>query len=210
VLVSSLALAACLALAATGSTSGCSVGDQSCLPGYNQQELNDACPYGPPGGPQLQAPPDDACPPPGDPLPTDDCGSLGWDNPDNPARGVWQVLAIDEPTRGRCAAAGCHSQDSAAKGIALAADDAAFSAGELKDFRGAVGRPYVELGNKASWIACNLRGDVGAPMPYGDVLQAGDLALVEEWLRCGAPESPTGASGGGGAGGGGGGGAGGS
>lgn len=208
-LVSSLTLAGCLGLAASSAGSGCSVGDQACLPGYNQQLLDDPCPYGPPGGPQLQAPPDDACPPPGDPLPTDDCGSVGWDNPADPSRGVWQVLAINEPTRGRCAAEGCHSIDSAAKGIALADDDAAFSAAELKAFSGAVGRPYVELGNKASWIACNLRGDVGAPMPYGDVLKAEDLALVEEWLRCGAPESPSGASGGAGGAGAGGGGAGG-
>src|SRR5262245_44652172 len=41
----------------------CGVGDQSCAEAYNPNDLNDHCPYGPPGGPkQNQGGPEDPCP----------------------------------------------------------------------------------------------------------------------------------------------------
>lgn len=179
------------ALAALGQA--CSVGDQSCAPAYNEQDLTDHCPYGPPGGPQLSAPPANACPPPDPPSAADACGSVGW------TEDVWPVLTQVGKGKGACAANGCHAPPNGAKGVSLPESDAAAAYDALSAYKGALTVGYIDKANPtASWIACNLRGDVGIPMPYLDVLDPDDLALVERWVRCGAPLERAGGGGAGG------------
>lgn len=105
---------------------------------------------------------------------------------------------------GACGAAGCHASDIA--GFAFPADAAgAHAAITSYVFQGSA--PYVvPCEPDASKLLCNLRvagtaappfGSCGSPMPKASIndsvsdrpLTAEELALVEAWITCGAPEN---------------------
>ena len=58
-LLAAAPFAAAIASFALGASGGCSVGDQKCGDDTLDTDLDDACPYGPPGGPQK--PKDSSC-----------------------------------------------------------------------------------------------------------------------------------------------------
>jgi hypothetical protein len=178
-----------LGLVVSYAVAACSVGDQSCSPAYNPQDLSDGCPYGPPGGPQLSAPPDEACPLVEGPLPDDDCDNIGW------TEDVWPRLRTEpDPAAGvtnvgACAAVGCHAPPAGAKGVTLPYADASGAFEALAGYTGQLApRAYIDtMQPNRSWIVCNLRGDVGIPMPYLSTINDDDVALTERWVRCGIP-----------------------
>jgi len=54
------------------------------------------------------------------------------------------------------------------------------------------GRQYVSQSSadpRDSGIVCNLGGACGVRMPIGSQASNEDIALVEEWLACGAPNN---------------------
>jgi hypothetical protein len=108
------------------------------------------------------------------------------------------------PGVGACGASGCHASDIA--GFAFPADAAAaHEAITTYVFQGT--SPYVvPCDPEASKLLCNLRvsgaqanpfGSCGSPMPKASINDAVDdrplapdeLALVEAWIACGAPEN---------------------
>ncbi len=125
---------------------------------------------------------------------------------DAPAKcpSFYDVLdVIVDPARGNCSSLGCHGAAVGAQtDIYLpVADPVAFYNG-LLDAEGSVGEPYViadDPGTAAnesldSWMHCNLVGAHGGgyPMPPpGGLPNPDDVAVVEDWLRCGAPAPKT-------------------
>lgn len=175
--------AGALFFAASVAFSACDTGDQSCSEAYNQNDPNDHCPYGPPGGPKLSenAP---ACPlvPKLDKA-SAECAITFAD--------VYPRL--DAADGGNCSSGGngCHSN--IIKGIAPLKTEQAMLDG-LSVYKGEVGRKYFDPeAPEKSWWVCNLRGDAGKLMPTGSTprMKAEDIALVERWLGCGAPLAPA-------------------
>jgi hypothetical protein len=174
--------APCLAgLAALASTSisACGVGDQYCPDDTIDTDLNDDCPYGPPGGPQE---PRESCPTvvfldPGDPA----CADASFD-------AVFETLTGPP---GNCTLGACHGTPEAAAtafGVLLTDDVNQFYT-ELSEYTNAGGEPYLGQGVGRSWILCNLKAQIGggSTMPKGTglVQEADQLALVENWVVCG-------------------------
>ena len=194
--------AAAVALLASVAFSACYTGDQSCAEAYNQNDPNDHCPYGPPGGPKISNDNAPDCPlitkiPAGDPQ----CTTISFAD-------VYPRMIA--PDGGNCtnAGSGCHS--SVIKGIdPFTKDDPQAMLDALSVYKGEIGRKYYDPdASEKSWWVCNLRGDAGKLMPTGATprMQNADIALVEKWLACGGKAAPaaktiSGSGGAGGAGG---------
>lgn len=179
-----LATAAALAVGASLAFSACYTGDQSCAEAYNQNDPNDHCPYGPPGGPKISA--DN----------TPDCPIITKLDPagaDCQLTFADAYARLDAPDGGNCSngGSGCHS--ATIKGIAPFTDPQAML-DALSVYKGEIGRKYFDPDNpEKSWWVCNLKGDAGKLMPTGATprMKAADIALVERWLACGAPPAPA-------------------
>lgn len=178
--------AAALALLTSLAFSACYTGDQSCAEAYNQNDPNDHCPYGPPGGPKVSNSNAPDCP-----LITkldaasDECKLTFAD--------VYpRMIAADG---GNCSnnGTGCHS--SSIKGIApFKEQDPQSMLDALSVYKGEIGRKYYDPdASEKSWWVCNLRGDAGKLMPTGATprMTNADIALVEKWLACGGKPAPA-------------------
>ena len=155
---------------------GCqiSVGDQSCAEGGNFYDKEDACPYGPPGGPKVQESPCPDIPQEADPL---NCTTT-WT----------QVYDLFTGPAGNCTNGGCHGSEPGARGIFLSPTDANAFYEELKGYKGSQGYSYLNEEDPAhSWILCNLAGTPGggAPMPPPSGFSEADLAVITNWAMCG-------------------------
>ncbi len=193
----------------------CSVGDAVCPDNTVEENRDDDCPYGPPGGPQRKNATkcvvalDDAM-----------CTKTFRDD-------VFPVLvgAIAPRSGGGCNAPNCHGPNTQGGAIlplpATATPDELYNA--LAAFKNDAGDPYIGDGNPNAWMLCNITGTIGGgnPMPPSAGLTDSpatteddqDLAVVQEWIRCGMKldgmgagvggggTTTTGAGGGGGAGG---------
>jgi len=198
-----IALAAPLIAAATafGSTSmsACGVGDQWCGDDTLDTDLSDDCPYGPPGGPQA---------------PRESCPTVVFLDPADPAceeTSFEEVFATLNGPPGNCSLGACHGTPEAAAtalGVQLTDESTQFYQ-ELSEYTNAGGEPYLGEGIGRSWILCNLKAQIGggSTMPKGTglVQEAEQLALVEQWVRCGmkppgGSPGPTATSSGGGGG----------
>lgn len=200
------ALAACCAMGA--SIAACEVGDPICTDHTVEEDRNDGCPYGPPGGPQrTQA---SGCVVQFD---DSDCTVTFRDD-------VFPILAAESNPKGRsgggCTSAACHGPNGGGKAdLAFPSDTP--TADEVYNAMTAIsddaGNPYVAANNAKAWFLCNLKGidGGGSAMPPTAGLSDsesteddGDMAVIEEWVRCGMKLDGTGTgSGGGGEGGGG-------
>ncbi len=160
---------------------GCqiSVGDQSCAEGYNYYDKEDACPYGPPGGPKVK---ETACP--DIPQETDPAKCFA----------IWSdVYALFTGPNGNCSLGGCHGSQPGARGLYLPDMDATAFYDELKGYKGTQGYPYINPDEPAhSWIRCNLAGlpGGGAPMPPPSGFNETDFALIQNWAMCGLKPDP--------------------
>lgn len=172
--IKSLALGLLVALAGLSACISYDNQDQYCDEGANPSNLYDACPYGPPVGPEfanrnecdlikLTLPPGDV-----------QCNAASsW------ATHVWPKLAP------ACATAGCHLDG--VKGITLRPEDGPGSYKVLKEYRGASDRFYIDPEAPAkAWILCNINGtkDGGVKMPPGPLMPDVQKTL-ELWLQCG-------------------------
>lgn len=159
--------------------SACYSGDQSCSEAYNQNDPDDHCPYGPPGGPKLsESAPD--CPQVPKLSPSAEECKIGF--PEVYAR-------LEAPDGGNCsnAGSGCHTLK--IKGIEPFVDEQGML-DALSAYKGDVGRKYFDPeAPEKSWWICNLRGDAGKLMPQNPTprMKGDDILLVERWLGCGAP-----------------------
>ena len=190
---------AAVAFAASVGVSACYTGDQSCAEAYNQNDPNDHCPYGPPGGPKVDKDSPQACPlvPK---VAAADC-QVGF------VEDVFPVLMAHE--KGNCTGGdqgGCHTFSP--KGIKpfqkAGKDDPNAMLDALSLYRGELTRKYYDPDDPSqSWWICNLRGDVGSLMPTDKPrMSSADIAPVERWLGRHAPLNRPGGGGTGGAGGG--------
>jgi hypothetical protein len=212
-------LAICIAAAMLA---GCDtdIGDQSCTESSLERDLEDECPFGPPGGPAVSISGDTFCVDPPD---------FTNQGPACETEYTWgRVFEIfNEPNQaiggGNCTSANCHGV--ATKGDvpksqpALYAADAQATHDALQEYgMTRYGRPYIrsqdapELPGKPeeAWIMCNLRSLRGLLMPPTGFKPSPDgtdpLEIIRGWVDCGMKFSlggGTGAAGGaGGAGGG--------
>ncbi len=141
-------------------------------------------------------------------------GGVGGSDPASCPTFTEVVNVLADPAKGNCAANGCHGlQTPAGFDIFLPIGDQLQFYTSLTQATGSVGRPYVVPDDPAtaenealnSWIGCSLRAEPGGgyPMPPpGGMVDRSDVAIVTDWLRCGAPPPVPGGDGGGGAGGG--------
>ncbi len=155
---------------------GCqiSVGDQSCAEGANYYDKDDACPYGPPGGPKVKESSCPDIPQEADPL---NCTTT-WND----------VYALFTGPAGNCTNSGCHGSAPGARGIFLSDTDPNAFYDELKAYKGLQGYPYFNEEDPAhSWVLCNLAGfpGGGAPMPPPSGFNETDFALIQKWAMCG-------------------------
>jgi len=155
---------------------GCqvSVGDQSCIEGFNYYDKDDACPYGPPGGPKVK---ESACP--DIPQETDPMKcTTSWAD----------VYALFTGPSANCTNSGCHGSLPGARGIYLQDSDATAFYDELKAYTGSQGYPYFNEEDPAhSWVLCNLAGvpGGGSPMPPPSGFSDSDFAVIQKWAMCG-------------------------
>jgi len=190
---------------------GCDVGDQYCPSNTVEENREDACPYGPPGGPQRKnaercevAFSDDAC----TVTFRDDVFPILTGSYASPRSG------------GGCTTPGCHTEGTQG-GARLVIPDAVDADGlyaALAAVTNDAGDPYIAESNANAWFLCNLEAKVGggsAMPPTAGLTDSSDTndddadkAVIEEWVRCGM-KLEGGGAGGGGAGGAGAGGAGG-
>jgi hypothetical protein len=198
-----LCLPVLAALLGLGSGS-CSVGDAVCPDNTVEENRDDDCPFGPPGGPQRKNA--TKCV-----VVLDDAGCTKTFRDD-----VFPILtgAVAGRSGGGCSQPNCHGPNT--QGGAILPISAAPTPDELyatlAAFRNDAGDPYIEEGNANAWFLCNLTGRVGGgnPMPPTAGLTDApnsteddqDLATVEEWVRCGMKLDGIGTGGGAGVGGG--------
>jgi hypothetical protein len=170
----------------------CSVGDQICTEDFDAYDLDDDCPYGPPGGPRSNGPPGgpqlaDICPTI-TPLPPDQCNNAPtWDADIFPM--------FKGPLA--CTLGGCHGPPSPQAGLLLPEDSSATTFKNMTVFTGSIDRLYIDPNDASqSWILCNLEGKVGSSMPPPNGVDPANLKIIERWAGCGLSGPDDGASGG--------------
>lgn len=187
-----------LAMVAVGLTAGCDVGDQACTEEFNYKDTDDDCPYGPPGGPQLQEI-------------GRECSLITFRDPSDPecANATFQghvyprMIATDG---GRCALGGCHGTQAAADiafGVLLTEDPNQFYEG-LAAYSDPAGDPYIAENDERAWMHCNvakLPGGRSAMPPESGLTDPADITLVQTWMECGMKNDGTAGPGTGGSGG---------
>ena len=174
--IKSLALGLLVALSGLSACISYDNQDQYCDVGTDPGKLDDACPYGPPGGAKFA---ERAACPPVTPLDPSECSQANsW------SANVWPAIG------GTCAGGagnGCH--DDSAKGIKLTAADAKGAYDTLTKYTGASNRPYISnLTPDQAWILCNItKGqlDGGLTMPPVAGLSGTTLETVTNWAKCG-------------------------
>jgi len=179
---------------AVGSGSGCNVGDQYCYQDSDPQDLEDDCPYGPPGGPaEANEQTADFCPDPDFTNPMN-CGTATWE-------AVYAIFTDD--AIGGCSKDNCHGIAPGKKAFFFPAGDPVVAYDKVgKYLHPESGEPYALPNDPTSWIVCNVAGLPGsaAMPPSNGLINPTDVQLVKDWASCGFPG--PGAGGVGGAGGG--------
>jgi hypothetical protein len=178
----------------------CSVGDAICPDNTVEENRDDDCPYGPPGGPQRKNATKCVVA-----LDNTNCTKTFRDD-------VFPVLtgAIAPRSGGGCTAPNCHGPNT--QGGAILSLPAAGTPDELYNalaaFKNDAGDPYIGQDNPNAWMLCNLTGTIGGgnPMPPSAGLTDSpntteddqDLPVLQEWIRCGMKLDGMGAGVGGG------------
>lgn len=179
-------LARVLVVASTSAgLSSCDVGDAICTDRTIEEDLDDDCPYGPPGGPQKK---------------TKAGGCEFTFTPEAPecadvtfADDVYPILTSPQPAGGpACSNAFCHGPGTPGSADMLIEDEA-LSPSELYAILAAVrndaGEAYVGEDDPKAWFVCNvsatLGGGVAMPPTSGFTAAPTELAVLETWVKCG-------------------------
>jgi hypothetical protein len=157
----------------------CSVGDAHCTDNTVAEDRKDGCPFGPPGGPQRKQ--------------TDGC-VISFDDSvctKTFADDVYPILiAPVGQGGGGCTLSACHGPTGTGALALVVAEDAtptelyAALAGVTNDD----GDPYVEEDSANAWFLCNVKATPGggsAMPPTAGLSSPDNVAVVEEWVRCG-------------------------
>ena len=208
-----LSFAVLVALPVTAAlTPACDIGDAYCPPNTVEEDRNDDCPYGPPGGPQRKNA--ERCE-----VAFDSAGCTVTFRDD-----VFPILngsSAAPRSGGGCTLPGCHTEGSqgGARLLIPTGVDADGLYAALAASKNDAGDPYIAADNPNAWFLCNLEAKVGggsAMPPTAGLTDSPDTndddtdrAVIEEWVRCGMKLDGAGTGGGGAGGGGTGGGAGG-
>jgi len=200
--VSSAILGGSLILAIVAS---CTVGDAICTDKTVDEDRNDDCPYGPPGGPQRDQA--DTCQVTFDKT---SCTKTFRDD-------VFPIMlrGIDKDhSGGGCLNPGCHGPTSKG-GIEAIVLPETGTADEiynlLAGYENEAGQKYWGADDSDTFALCNLKATIGggaAMPPSAGLTDASttteddtDIAVIEEWIRCGMALDGVGGVGGGGTGG---------
>lgn len=135
-----------------------------------------AFPNVPPSSPPSPSTPSD---PPSSP--TDDTCSVSF------KRDVLSLM-----TQLQCTNASCHGGTSPVNSPRIDAASPSATRAALVSFVMSDGRPYVvpsSVDPRDSGIVCNLGGACGVRMPLGGGATNAEIAIVEQWLACGAPDN---------------------
>jgi hypothetical protein len=172
----------------------CGVGDQECPSDWLANDLSDACPYGPPGGPQKKKQVREC------PLVTFDtsnCSAITFEG---------DVFPILTGTSGNCTASGCHGTSTdaqKAKGLQFSPTITAQAFYDrLTMYTNPQGDAFWGPMDDHAWALCNflaLPGG-GSPMPKpGGIIYPTDQATITKWINCGMnpPGTNVGGAGGG-------------
>jgi hypothetical protein len=191
-------LALALALIVLGATIGplasCEMGDAVCPDNTVEEDRDDDCPYGPPGGPQRSGS-------------TKCVVALGETNCTHTFRDdVFPILVAPVAPRsgGGCTLPACHGANTQGGAVLLLPEgltpDDLYA--RLVAFKNDAGDPYLEQDNPNAWFLCNLKAQPGGgnamPKPTGltDSAQTAeddqDLVIIDEWVRCGMKLDGTG------------------
>jgi hypothetical protein len=193
-----------LLCASLSAAAACSVGDAICTDQTVEEDRNDDCPYGPPGGPQRQKA--ERCTVNFD---TTDCSYTFRDD-------VYPILVgpyTGARSGGGCTTQACHGPEGTGKTDLVVAEmptpDELYEALSAKV--NTQGDPYVELDNPNAYFLCNVTATLGggSAMPPNAGLtddpstpdDDNDLEVITRWVVCGM--KLDGGEGGGGDGGGG-------
>ncbi|HSN97896.1 MAG TPA: hypothetical protein VLS89_06345 [Candidatus Nanopelagicales bacterium] len=185
-----------MALVAVGSHlyAGCSVGDQFCTPSSLEEDRDDACPYGPVGGPRL----------PNLQANNNSCEQVNLQREQDagPCDITWDDIytnVIINPMTGNCNAEGCHQPGSLLGGFSIDGTDSRSVFTDLTELDVTrLGGQYLssneevnEAGRAArlkSWFVCNLEGleSGGSSMPptTNGLRPENGLTDVQRWFMC--------------------------
>lgn len=195
----------CLGVAALAGFS-CGVGDAVCTDHTVEEDRNDECPYGPPGGPQRKPVASEGCK---NVFSDEDCTvSFGDD--------VFPILVASytgTASGGGCTLPACHGPTGTGASKMVVAEAA--TPQQLYDAMAASKNenlvPYVAEDDEDAYFLCNLKGTIGggSAMPPNagltdDPATAEDddhMDIMEEWVRCGMKFDAGSGEGGGGIGG---------
>ena len=170
-----------MAAAAMASAAGCSVGDQICTTDSVSTDRDDACPYGPPGGPAVRT------------VVADECQDIVFDK-SNCDGVTWEATfaALVDPVQGGCSESNCHDKGdgTGAYNVYMPKGNAAATFKNLSEWQNTLDQLYLKTDDPEAWILCNLNGSLGGQkvMPPGVSLQAGKPAvysIIEKWATCG-------------------------
>lgn len=191
-------------LATAIAAASCDVGDAICTDDTVEEDRDDNCPYGPPGGPQRTKA--EGCE---YTLSDENCTVTFRDD-------IYPILTtsyIGEPSAGGCTLAACHGPMGTGS-IDLVLPEAPTPEvlyAALSEMRGDNGAPYIEEGATNAYFLCNVLGKLGGGSAMPPTAGLTDdpstdqddthIAVIEEWVRCGMKLDSS--EGGGGAGGGG-------
>jgi hypothetical protein len=182
-------------------SASCTVGDAICTDKTVDEDRNDDCPYGPPGGPQRDQA--DTCQVTID---KENCTKTFRDD-------VYPILmrGIDKDNSGGgCTVPGCHGP-TAKGGIEAIVLPEGATADELYNllagYENEAGQKYWALDDSDTFALCNLKATIGggAAMPPSagltnastTAVDDNDISVVEEWIRCGMELNGAGTGGGG-------------
>jgi hypothetical protein len=183
------ALAAVVVLA--GVTAACSVGDAHCTDNTVEEDRDDACPFGPPGGPQRKQ--------------ADGCVVTFSDQGCSKtfADDVYPILVAPVGDGGgACTAGFCHGPAGSGAVALVVAETATPSElyAALAALTNEDGDPYVEEGATNAWFLCNVKATLGggsAMPPTAGLTSPENVEIIEEWVRCGMKNDAGSGAGGG-------------
>ena len=163
------------------SLGSCTVGDAICTDRTVEEDRDDDCPFGPPGGPQKESKPGGCV------FEFVETCDVTW------AGDVFPILTSPQPGGGpACSNQFCHGPGTPGGADMLVPTDTPTS-DELYDILAAVkneaGDPYIAEDDPAAWFLCNVGatpgGGVAMPPSSGFTAAPAELAILEEWVKCG-------------------------
>lgn len=160
---------------------GCDVNDQLCPDDWLYTDRDDDCPYGPPGGPQLQKRSRECAVI--ETFVTDGCEQVLFE------RDIFPIFTTDPI--GACTQAGCHGSEAVSVNLKGKILPPEISPQEMYDilaaYKNAQGDPYWGPMEPRAWALCNILAQPGggSPMPPSGFSDPTAANKVAQWISCG-------------------------